>query len=153
LDAFTRARRVSEHTRLRCTGFSKRKRKKCQGKCISGNELAAGGIIGFEPMRAKPTTTQIRLRRFVESLSISLTPNVSIGGGLGMDLLSVIRLDGSQFREQKQSERDFGNAVVAADRPCQSQCTDPSRFSRRLSFCSRERIELSGKKVWLLAIR
>lgn len=28
-----------------------------------------------------------------------------------MDLLAVVRLDGSQFREQKQSERDFGNAV------------------------------------------
>ncbi len=70
-----------------------------------------------------------------------------------MDLLAVVRLDGSQFREQKQSEPHFGNAVVAADRPCQSQCTDPSRFSRRLSFCTRKRIELSGKKVWLLAIR
>jgi hypothetical protein len=69
-------------------------------------------------MRAKPTTTQIRLRRFVESLSISLTPNVSIGGGLGMDLLSVIRLDGSQFREQKQSERDFGNAVAVSREDC-----------------------------------
>jgi hypothetical protein len=70
-----------------------------------------------------------------------------------MGLLAVARLDGSQFREQKQSGQNFGNAVVAADRPYQSLCADPNRFSRRLSFQFRERNDFSGKKVMQLAIR
>ena len=69
-----------------------------------------------------------------------------------MGLLGVARLDGSQFREQDQAGQNFGNAVVAADRPYQSLCADPKRFSRRLSFQSRERNDFSSKNVMQLAI-
>jgi hypothetical protein len=103
-------------------------------------------------MRATPTSIEIRFRRLEESLSISLTPNATMGGGPGMGLLGVARLDGSQFREQDQSGQNFGNAVVAADRPYQSLCADPNRFSRRLSFQSREGNDFSSKKVMPLAI-
>jgi hypothetical protein len=134
-------------------GFSKRKLKKRPGKGILGKELAAGVIIGFESMRAKPTTIEIRFRRLAESLTISLTPNASIGGGPGMGLLAVARLDGSQFMEEKQSGQSFGHAVFAADRPYQSLCADPNRFSRRLSFQSCERSGFSSMKVALVTSR